>query len=229
MLDKNYLIQVTNELYKLTLLFPKKEPLRYKMREIADEILVNSLRITCPPSPSAQADGRRANQSEYTNTRNKEAENCSRQILEDLEIMDGFFEVAKKQNWVSPAEILKLQQEYNKVGEELKKIKVLSQIAEKGGAPSIPAYEIQPCNLKPQPKILDPKPGTSRQRKILEFLKEKGKAQVWEIKEIFPSVTKRTLRRDFRNLLNKGLIKRLGKRNETFYQLGPKEIGQTPF
>jgi len=39
--DKDFLIKLTNNLYRLTLLFPKKEPLRYKMRELADEILAN--------------------------------------------------------------------------------------------------------------------------------------------------------------------------------------------
>ena len=38
--DKDFLIKLTNNLYRLTLLFPRKEPLRYKMRELADEILV---------------------------------------------------------------------------------------------------------------------------------------------------------------------------------------------
>jgi len=45
-MDPNHLLQITNELYRLTLLFPKKEPLRYKMRELADDILADSLRIT---------------------------------------------------------------------------------------------------------------------------------------------------------------------------------------
>jgi len=39
-MDKENLIELTNKVYKLTLLFPKKEPLRYKIREIADDILV---------------------------------------------------------------------------------------------------------------------------------------------------------------------------------------------
>jgi len=40
-MNKENLTQITNELYRLTLLFPKKEPLRYKMRELADDILAN--------------------------------------------------------------------------------------------------------------------------------------------------------------------------------------------
>ena len=53
----------------------------------------------------------------------------------------------------------------------------------------------------------------------LEFLKENGRAQVWQVKQIFPEVTKRTLRRDFGNLLKQGIIERIGERNGTFYEL----------
>ncbi|MCD6550446.1 DeoR family transcriptional regulator [bacterium] len=58
-----------------------------------------------------------------------------------------------------------------------------------------------------------------RQKKILEILREKGNAQVKDFKKIFPSVSKRTLRRDFRYLMEKGLVRRIGERNNTFYQL----------
>jgi predicted HTH transcriptional regulator len=58
-----------------------------------------------------------------------------------------------------------------------------------------------------------------RQEKIMAFLKEQGRAQVWQIKQILPEVTKRTLRRDFDNLLKKGLVERIGERNNTFYQI----------
>ena len=45
-MEKKFLLQFTNELYRLTLLFPKKEPWRYKMRELADDILANFLTET---------------------------------------------------------------------------------------------------------------------------------------------------------------------------------------
>jgi len=159
-MNKDFLIQLTNNLYRLTLLFPKKEPLRYKMRELADDIL-------------------------------------AKQTQKDLEILDSFFEVAKAQNWVSPSNVLEIQKEYSKIREELKQ-----------------SPDVRPRKVG---KIEETIPG--RQQKILEVLKEKGKAQVWEIQKIFPEVTKRTLRRDFENLLNQGLIERIGERNNTFYQL----------
>jgi len=159
-MDKDFLIKLTNNLYRLTLLFPQKEPLRYKMRELADDIL-------------------------------------AKPIEKNLEILDSFFEVAKTQNWVSPSNVLEIQQEYSKLKEGLKSYSELSS-------------EVEPQKVER---------GSGRQEKILKILEEKGRAQVWEIQQIFPEVTKRTLRRDFESLLNQGLIERIGERNETFYQL----------
>ncbi len=190
-MNKEYLIQLTNNLYRLTLLFPKKEPLRYKMRELADEILANSLRIT--------------NQYESTNPSKKTEVGP---LLADLEVLDSFFEVAKAQNWISPSQLLEIQKEYSKIGEELEKPANLD-------ANSMRIMRME----KPKEEIRKNVSLNERQQKILEILKENGKAQVWEIKQIFPEVTKRTLRRDFEQLLKQGLIERIGERNDTFYQL----------
>ena len=178
-MDKNYLIKLTSNLYRLTLLFPRKEPLRYKMRELAGEILAGS----------------------FSNPKIK------KETFEKLDILDSFFAVAGNQNWVSPQDILNLQQEYIRVKEVFNKFSQ-SQKAE---------------NLFKQRSSIgqnyEDGPRNGRQQRILEILKEKGKVQVWEIKKVFPEVTKRTLRRDFEEMLNQGLIERMGERNNTFYQL----------
>jgi len=174
-MDKNYPIQLTQDIYRLTLFFPKKEPLRYKMREVADDILTN-----------------------FYKEQNLE-------IFKNLEILDGFFEVAKVQNWISPNEILKLQKECSKLKEDLVNVAGFRSVKEEAE------------------KINEPEVGSKdfpqRQKEILKFLKEKGRAQVWELKQIFPEVSKRTLRRDFEQLLNLGAIERIGERNQTFYML----------
>ncbi|MBZ9577515.1 DeoR family transcriptional regulator [Patescibacteria group bacterium] len=59
----------------------------------------------------------------------------------------------------------------------------------------------------------------SRKEKILGILKEKEKIQVGELKEFLPDVSKRTLRRDFDQLLKLELVERIGERNDTFYKL----------
>ena len=38
-MDKNIFIKLAKDVYQLTLLFPSKEPLRYKIRDAADDII----------------------------------------------------------------------------------------------------------------------------------------------------------------------------------------------
>ena len=212
-MDRDFLIQLTNSLYRLTLLFPKKEPLRYKMREIADDILADLIKLS--PEVSAEVGP--------PQVKNKRVENVI--PLADLEVLDAFFEVAKEQNWVSPEEILKLQENYSKLKEELK------TEVEEDKSSSYPFAAAREADLEmtltlPLDKSKNECSSISeRQEKILAFLKEQGRAQVWQIKQVLPEVTKRTLRRDFESLLKKGLVERTGERNNTFYQV-PSERGE---
>lgn len=189
-MDKNYLIQLTNNLYRLTLLFPKKEPLRYKMRELADDILAQCLKSHFKQNSSLE---------------------------ENLETLNSFFEVAKNQNWVSSINILAIQAEYDKLKNELEKNNLSEERKEENLIGSSSLFEIQ---SQPVPTS---RPLLERQEKILAFLKENGRAQVWQAKQILPEVTKRTLRRDFEYLLSQGLIERIGEKNDTAYQIKIKE------
>jgi len=221
-MDKDFLIQLTNALYGLTLLFPKKEPLRYKMRELADEILEDLIKLSTPNFKLTEA-----------------------RPLSALEVLDSFFEVAKAQSWVKADNILAIQRDYAKLKDEFEKAKVderqLSLVIEdeEGDASSSPAEFMKPAEDKktlegedkPTETILfalesrteshSLKAGSmlERQEKIMDFLKENGRVQVWQVKQILPEVTKRTLRRDFEYMLSQGLIERMGERNDTYYQV----------
>ena len=212
-IGRDFLIQLTNSLYRLTLLFPKKEPLRYKMREIADDILADLIKLS--PEVSAEVGP--------PQVKNKRVENVI--PLADLEVLDAFFEVAKEQNWVSPEEILKLQENYSKLKEELK----IEVEEDKSSSPPLAVARVTDLEMTltlPLDKSKNECSSISeRQEKILAFLKEQGRAQVWQIKQVLPEVTKRTLRRDFESLLKKGLVERTGERNNTFYQV-PSERGE---
>jgi len=197
-MTKDDFIKITNSLYQLTLLFPKKEPLRYRMREVADEILAK-LSLVFKENP------------EKSTIVGKTEKSTIVEILENVEILNSFFEVAKAQNWVSPVEILNLQTEYSKLKKELEKSPVIGPIAET-------------VEKSRPPKIYSGQTYVNqRQEKILAFLRENNRAQVWELKKIFPEVSKRTLRRDFEQLVRQGLIERKGERNATYYSL---KIGQ---
>lgn len=186
-MDKESLVKLTSNLYRLTLLFPKKEPLRYKMRELADEVLANCL---------------------VKNPQNKMGFEPPA-VLKDLEVLDSFFEIAKAQNWINSDELFSIQQEYGKIRERLEELNIdeatASSIAQKPEEKQVSAEKKNDLN--------------GRQEKILEILKEKEKAQVGEFKQIFPDVSKRTLRRDFRHLLKEGKIQRIGEKNDTHYLL----------
>lgn len=195
-MDKEEIIKLTNNLYRLTLLFPKKEPLRFQIRELANEILKSStfyLRVN-PGNP----------------------QKLVAELEKELEVLDSFFEVAKNQNWVSISEILSIQQEYSKVKGDLKKLPETKSHSETEPSKDLLAT---PEN---RPKVILGGQISLRQEKILEILKEKEKLQVKDLKDIFPQVSKRTFRRDFEQLTKKGLVIRIGEKNNTFYQLPDK-------
>ena len=216
-MDKKHLLQITNELYRITLLFPKKEPLRYKMRALADDILALLL-ISTPNNILTKQGLVKINGVGFEgDDPNVPQADTSQKILKEIEVLESFLEVAKNQNWVRDNDISNLQKEYNQLKE---KVKNLPKLEKKEAIPS--SIHVSPIHTRERVSV------SERQEKILEILREKGKAQVWEIKKIFPQVSKRTLRRDFEKLLKKGIIQRVGERNKTFYRLkeGRKDLWQ---
>ncbi len=192
-MDKEYLTKITNDLYRLTLLFPKKEPLRYKMRELADNVLSDLILII-------------------------EGDNKSRdlvhEIKKNIEPLDVFFEIVKDQNWVTPDTVSELQDKFMVIREELEEFeKTLENelVTEKESI------------IMKKEKVVEFSSFNPRQKKIIEILKNKEKIQVGDAQKIFPKITKRTLRRDFDSLLKQGAVKRVGKANLTFYHLADNE------
>lgn len=237
-MDKNTLVQFAKNIYEITLLFPKKEPLRHYLRQTADEAVA-----------------------ELVIKKNDYAETLCRLF----ELADIQLEIAAGQNWVSPERVASLRDCLEQMSREfIAQKEAIPAFAEEkyadksclGEAPAAPQNDApiagpnfvlvpseSPASLIPNlPRDLAPagEPATAgeeesenrdsgqisltaaqiaRQNRIAEFLKEKGRAQVWEIQNIFPRVSKRTIRRDFRSMLEQGLIERTGERNTTAYKL----------
>ena len=183
-MDNQKIIDLTKDLYRLTLFFPKKEPLRYKMREVADEILASFIK------------------------------GLMKNAISDLEVLNSYLEVAKSQNWVKVEDLLELQNNYGSIKRDIESLKVPDHLPEKEGLAATQSTEKHYTAAKGENKKMQ-----ERQERILAFLREQGRIQVWQAKEILPEVTKRTLRRDFDALLKQGLIERIGERNNTFYQI----------
>jgi hypothetical protein len=242
-MDKNYFIQLTLNLYRLTLLFPKKDPLRYKMRELGIEISTNSILIF---------------EKDFS-----DFEDLIPETKKQIEILDCFFEVVKNLDWVSVEKIFEIQKEYDKIKKELigfffEKEKQLDfnlgkNLKSEEKAVGDKAVENFSPNLETKKerdleekifsmdkdliearefvKIGDSvtlaerkessfkNPFQGRKDKIMEILKKREKAQVGDFKEVFPQVSKRTLRRDFKSLMEEGLVERMGEKSETFYKI----------
>lgn len=182
---KENLISAVKKIYRLTIFFPKKEPLRYKIRELADEILADFILFL------AENPGKK----------------IKNELIKKLEVLDSYFEIINEQKWVSPAEILELKSFYRDLKKNIEEKESRINEENKKKETFFPENSSSPLSL------------SERQQKILDYLKEKEKAQVWEIKEIFQNVSKRTLRRDFQRLLKKGIIERVGEKSNTFYRL----------
>ncbi len=192
-MDKQYFIELTNRIYRLTLLFPQKEALRYKIRGIADEILVD-LAIILDGEP-------------------KEKREAAFNVERNIDILDVLFELAKKQDWVLGREISEIQEEYMLIKKEVEEFNNISR------RESEESSFVQKKETVPQrkDKLLEDVALSKRQEKILRLMSEKGKVQVKDIQDMLPEVTKRTLRRDLTNLLDRSLIKRVGSGNGTYY------------
>ncbi|MCP6726811.1 MAG: DeoR family transcriptional regulator [Patescibacteria group bacterium] len=130
---------------------------------------------------------------------------------------------AKKQGVISRGSFTVLEREY---------MRIQAWIA--GVLLVLPKEQKKEKEIKPQSQVLVVKNQSpvslvkkpeqhskvsDRQKRILEILKNKDKAQVWELQKIFPQVTKRTLRRDLDDLLQQNLVVRTGEWNSVSYQI----------
>lgn len=177
-MDRDFLIKLVLGVYRVSDLFPEKEPLKFSLREKANQILAETIWIFLENPKKISP----------------------HQALKDIEILQGYFEVASAQNWVNKVNFEVLTKEYQKLKEVLLK-----------------KTQPEKRNGKEKEEFLD-KVRSERVRKILALLKEKEKAQIWEFKKVFPQVSKRTLRRDFEYLLGKGFVERIGEGKNTFYR-----------
>jgi hypothetical protein len=195
-MDKDYFIKLTLAVYRVTELFPEKEPLKFSLREKANQVLADSI-LFFSKNPTGLA-------------KSQEKEIRTR-ILRNIEILQGYFKIAETQQWIDEKNFFVLEKEYDKMKERIKGEEgVELQVVEKS--------EIEIEN-KESPKLPFDDLRRERCKKILEFLKKKEKAQIWEFKKIFPKISKRTLRRDFEYLLAKSLVERVGEGKWTYYRI----------
>lgn len=129
-----------------------------------------------------------------------------KEIIENIEELKKYFESAIAKELTSPTNFLVLRKEYDKISKELKK------------------EESKEESLKTESQKIEERRNIrkwvlERQKRILDIIRQKQKAQVQEIQKNLPGISKRTIQRDLVFLTRKGLVKTEGDFNATFYRL----------
>ena len=189
-MNRDYLIKLTFAVFRTTECWEESNFLKFQIRSLCNEILIDFILISCQDS--------------NTRTKNRFLSN-----IQDLE--EALFQ-ARNQKLMDRKKFLLFQKEYRKIGEILE----VNEPEEPEIRVQKPKKEVEP---KKEDAVKQNKQLNQRQTKILEILKNKTGVQVWELKQVFPNISKRTLRRDLDDLLQNKLVKRHGEWNEVFYEL----------
>ena len=197
-MGKDYLLKIVLGVYGVTKFFPEKEPLKFVLREKANQILADAFLFFSQNPIGLGMDQKK---------------DLAGRIISNVEIIKGYFEIAEKQNWLAGKNFFVLKREYDRIkelAENFFRQKKLFQEERKEKREKEGFFE----NGGTERLV------NRRAQKIIEILRKREKAQIKDFKEFFPKISKRTLRRDMDYLLEKRLIKRIGDSSNTFYRLG---------
>jgi len=183
-------IKLTNTAYKVIEFFPESDPLKNRAKDRVLLLMENLILLD-------GIEGWASFQNDKIKT----------QVIEDVDILLGYFWIAKCQGWLNSTNYLIISNEYKKIKEEIE-LRPLA-IRSLGDLPSAKAG-----NGNDKKDQL-----SNRQRKILEFLAGNEKAQVMDLTVVLPNVTKRTIRRDLDELLKTGRVAREGEFNQVLYRI----------
>lgn len=202
-------LKLTNTVYKVLEFFPESDPLKNRAKDKALAIMEHLILVNKNSGWVSFQD-----------------EKIKIQLLEDIDILLGYLWIGKSQGWLNSVNCLIISHEYEKVKKQIRPI-MESTIELTQKLPNIdkPLVSRESTQVEPEPVLNNTEQKTpsflisDRQKKILDFLNKNGKAQVMDLRTIFPDITKRTIRRDLDELLESGKIIRLGEFNQIFYQI----------
>ncbi len=195
-MDKNYILQLTFLAYRITEDWPEAIFLKTQFKHLTSQILNDFVLVS------------------------NGSYGLREQILKNINLLQDYLVEARNKKLINREEFLLLKQEYCKIPNYFVKSAQKKQ-------------EVEPETQKIQEKSSNPKKPkkqklqtnvdlhnlNQRQKKILNILKNEKNIQVWQLKQIFSDVSKRTLRRDLESLVEKNIVKRQGKWNEISYML----------
>ena len=205
-MNRNFFVRLAFATHRVADALPQGEQIVQEIREAANTILADLILLTDKEAVRAEK---------------------KRDLLFELErqidILLVYLGRAKKEGWVNPENFSLLEVEYGKIREllaifedvSLGEVEQRPQAAKAREPKEPPKIEKSEENPETEDRTLL----TQRQKRIIEFLRVKENAQVWELQKVLPEVTKRTLRRDLDELLQKKLVERKGEWNAVSYGL----------
>jgi len=208
-MNADFFVRLIVATHKVVNILPREDPVRAQVQDSSNKLLV-SLILLVQENPAMS--GQRPTVT-------------ARAIRETGKLV-AYLNYAKRTAEINPENFVMLEREYSKVGEFLRKLHekaiVVNQPVNQERV--VPKRNISTRQIVP---VIKSKENTSvlkgelssRQSRILELMRNKPKVQVWELQKVLPEVTKRTLRRDLDDLLQRSFIIRQGEWNEIFYQI----------
>ncbi len=199
-MEKERLAKLVFITYKATEEFPESEPLRIYIRQKALDVV-----------------------SDYLIKQDNKAAVYS--LFENLDALILYLEVAEKEEAEERTEeniyIPVLIKEYQQMQLEAQSLmkQEPSPVTRKSDIPRTGTTGTVSIAKKRTISVPGEEFLKARHKKIIGILKKRESAQIKDFKEVMPEVTKRTLRRDVDELLEKKLIERKGSRNSTIYVL----------
>jgi len=205
-MNKGFFIKLTFAVVKVLDVSLGDKELKRQIQESAEDILADIL-VIGEESPIA------SHQKYKVASRSQERIDALRQRLRE----------AKMQKIVSQGSFIVLEREYLRTQAWI--AGVMLSLPKENKREGIGSIESEESSVKEPKKenivslVKKPNKISDRQKRILEILKGKDKAQVWELQKIFPQVTKRTLRRDLDDLLQQNMVMRTGEWNSVSYHI----------
>lgn len=197
---KEGFLKLTSSAYGLSEYFPESDPLKSKAKAKILSVMEMLVAINCEANKATTLDSL-----------------DQQQIIEDIDTLLGYFEIAKNQEWISSINYLIISEEYKKIRDEILQVKAVKKTTTINSVkkPVDVGQNITGNVFKNE----SPQKFSARQKKIVNFLRENEKAQVMDLQAVLPNITKRTIRRDLDQLLATGEVVRMGEFNQVFYKI----------
>jgi len=189
------IIKLTNAVYKVTELFPAKDPLKTAIRKEALDVLFFSILVAKGVDPKSKGN-----------------------VFTSLKLLEAYFQISSKQGWVDERNFKILQAEYSKVKQFFEELI-------KKGKPEQKKQELKEEKKEEKKEItgrqIEYEKLSDIQLKLLEILQSNVRLKPNELKKFFPKISSRSIRRELMELKKKNIICAFGSGKAVFYEINP--------